>query len=238
MDSPRRGVFNSLAAATEDSRIARLAVLFVLGIIASIVAFSAAGQQPAYAAGIDQSVPWQSTYASADSAPLPPGGANDVQSGNNPSLISPTEPFEAGDRGNARCGNPPKPPAQEDEEIWTATLTVGEASDSFLTYRGYIPGNFPDEGDLDTTSFTHEDVNYEVLGLYVQETITNFRQLVLFTDKPLPDGLTLTLGDDEFPVSSDNLLGSNTRIYGWPLEDNLRWTSGQVIDVAMLVDSE
>ena len=240
MRSPVGGANTTITDSQRSRRIPSWLLLlgFVLGAI--LIATLAFCPQFAFAAGPDQPVQWQSAAAANGYATIPADSGFGPQSDYAAKAISPVDPSQVGEQGNADCGEPPPitPVQQEDEEIWTATLTVGEATDSFLTYRGYIPGNFPDEGDLVTTTFKHGDVEYEVLGLYVQETIADFRQLVLFTDKPLPDGWTLTLDDDEFPVSSERLLGGNTRIYGWPLEDSLGWTVGQLIEVAMLVDSE
>ena len=43
-------------------------------------------------------------------------------------------------------------------------MTVGMASDSTVTFLGYLPAFDPPEGDLDDTSFSHDGVEYSVDG--------------------------------------------------------------------------
>ena len=46
--------------------------------------------------------------------------------------------------------------------VWESNLTVGEASDSTITYLGYGSGISPQAGSIDVTAFEYDDVTYSV----------------------------------------------------------------------------
>lgn len=73
------------------------------------------------------------------------------------------------------------------ETVWSANMTVGQASDSTESYTGYLPGLSSPEGDLDVTEFTYKDVQYTILGIFQQEFGPTVKQLVFNADVPLDD---------------------------------------------------
>ena len=67
--------------------------------------------------------------------------------------------------------------------VWSATLTVGEASQDETTILGYTPGRNVDIGDLDDTEFSDRGVDYAILTLIHQQT-GSVNQVVLEVDAP------------------------------------------------------
>ena len=64
--------------------------------------------------------------------------------------------------------------------VWSATLTVGEASQDETTILGYVPGRNVDIGDLDDTEFSDRGVEYAIDSL-VHKEVGSINQLVLET---------------------------------------------------------
>ena len=241
MKSPGGGVSNSILHVRGNAHFLRLAIILAFGITTALMAFATAGQPTAHAAGLDEPGQIQSLHASNGDLPALSGGNSDEGIGNNPKLISPMDPTVIGERGSAGCGRPPKPIIpipQEDEIVWEANLTVGVASDSTITYLGYAPPLSPDGGDLDVTTFSHDGVDYTVRGIYLQESIGGFRQLIFDGGARLPEDLFLEVGDDQFLVSESNLYGLNQNFHGWVMDESLGWTEGQVIEVALMQPAE
>ncbi len=238
MTSLGGGVSNSILHVRGNAHFLRLAIILAFGLTTALIAFAAAGQQAAHAAGIDDPGNRQPLYASNGELPLLPDGNSEGGIANNPKLISPMDPALVGEQGSAGCGRPPKPIIpipQEDEIVWEASLTVGEASNSNITYLGYAPPLSPDGGGLDVTTFSHDGVDHTVHSLYLQETPAGFRQLVMDADARLPEELVLKTGEDEFPVSESILFGLHQDFHGWRMDESLGWTEGQVIEVALMV---
>ena len=117
--------------------------------------------------------------------------------------------------------------------VWQATLTVGEASDSINTYRGYVPSLSPPVGDLGDTVFAYGGVEYTVENLFYQQFADSVRQLVLNTGTRLPARLALTVGMDQFLVSHSTLLGPNQNIHVWRLDSDICWEEGQEMVVSL-----
>ena len=113
--------------------------------------------------------------------------------------------------------------------IWSATITVGGASDSTVTYLGYAPPLAPDGGDVDSTEFTYKGVEYHLEALFYQEHIGGVRQLVFDAGAPLPDNLVLQVDHRQFFVSDSLKLGANGDIHAWRLSRTLNWTAGQTL---------
>ena len=72
--------------------------------------------------------------------------------------------------------------------VWSATLTVGMATDGTTTYLGYGPGLDPPIGNLDDITFTDRGVEYTIDSL-VNKEVGSINQLVLETSTGLPDDL-------------------------------------------------
>ena len=78
--------------------------------------------------------------------------------------------------------------------VWSASMTVGQVTDSTTTYTGYVPSLTPPVGELDHTDFTHHGARYSVENLFQQEFAERVYQLVLNTDARLPNDLILKVG--------------------------------------------
>ena len=117
--------------------------------------------------------------------------------------------------------------------IWSATLTVGGASDSTVTYLGYAPPLAPDGGGLDSTEFTYKGVEYHLEALFYQEHISGVRQLVFDAGAPLPENLVLQVDHRQFFVSDSLKLGSDGDIHAWRLSRSLNWTAGDTVGLKL-----
>ena len=236
MDSLGEGLTNSILHVRGRAHFLRITALVALGIVMALVAFGALGQQPAHAAGLVDPGKIQSVYASNGELPTQGIVEDGSAPAGNPKVISPADPAILGARGNWGCGRPPKPviPIQPVETVWSANMVVGEASDPTVTYLGYAPPLSPDGGALDVTSFSHDGMDYTVTGLFLQEAISGFRQLVFDAGARLPDDLILKVGKDEFLVSESALYGIKQNIHGWVLDASLGWTEGQVIELELM----
>ena len=133
------------------------------------------------------------------------------------------------------CRNSSKPVTSEQAiaaSVWTADLVVGEASDSTRTYLGYMPSMSPPEGELSSNTFTHDGVEYTILAIFYQE-IGTVRQLVLNTDRQLPDELALEFSGNKYPVADSLKLGTDGNIHAWRLDSDLGWAEGQQLEVGL-----
>ncbi len=120
------------------------------------------------------------------------------------------------------------------DTVWTTVLIVGKASDSTVTYMGYMPTLYPNAGDLAIREFTYQGVTYTVQALFQQDFAGSVRQLVLSADQPLPDELFLQTGDSLFPVSEARALGTDGNIHAWWLDNLLDWDEGDAVPVSLL----
>ena len=237
MDALIGGISNSISHIPGGTRSLAIVALMLLAIVASLVAFATIGHQPAYAAEPGSTGDFLPGCASSSNITTPTNGADSVQLDRNPKVISPIDPAIVGDMEGRGYGPPlPQPfvPTPQGEVyVWAACLTVGGHSDSAVTHLGYIPGFTPSGGALNSAKFTYRYADYTVKNLYYEEIDTGVRQLFLEVDTPLPNELTLYLGNDEFPLSNSESFGSGQNIYVWRLDDSLGWTQGQAIPVLL-----
>ena len=119
------------------------------------------------------------------------------------------------------------------EAVWIARLTAGYASDSTTTYWGYLPGQSSNPGTLDSDRFQYEGRTFVIQNLVLQQVRGGIVQLVLNTDRPLPEELVFQAGSREFPVSESLKLGANRNIHAWRLDEGLGWNEGDMFQVAL-----
>ena len=110
------------------------------------------------------------------------------------------------------------------QEMMVETDTVGGDSYSHMI------------SPSDNVLITHEDVDYAITHLFVQEHDDGrVRQLVLSADKTLPDDVVVQIGDSLFPVADALKLGSNGNIHTWRLdESSLVWSEGEAIVISLI----
>ena len=118
--------------------------------------------------------------------------------------------------------------------VWSATLTVGEASQDETTILGYVPGRNVDIGDLDDTEFSDRGVEYAIENLFHQEFNGTFRQLVLDTNVRLPDDLVFEVDAERFALSDAAALGLNGSIQAWRLDSSMSWDDGDTMTVKLM----
>ena len=124
-------------------------------------------------------------------------------------------------------------------EVWSATMTVGMASNETTTYMGYIPGVASGtEGSLDEAAFNRDGTEYTVQGIFHQQEIGGFQQLVFTADESLPADLVFRTGTAEFPVSDSLTLGLRKNIHAWPLDASPGWEEHQNIAVSLMEPSD
>ena len=117
--------------------------------------------------------------------------------------------------------------SEDDEAVWSATLTVGARTSYVPVVKGYtIWGD--DLGAISSQSFSLDERGYRVLGV-----LTLDHALYVNISRELPGDFTLAIGDEEF-VASDSLKPA-TRAAGryWWEADNLDWQSGDTVDVSI-----
>ena len=114
----------------------------------------------------------------------------------------------------------PVDPVGQDDWLWAATMTVGDANGS-LGYRGN-----PAVGSLTSSpTFTHNSNSYEVESILLSSN----GELRLGMDQDLPPDFQLHVGTDQFD-KSDAIHTAGTGIYQWN-STGLSWSVGDTIPV-------
>ena len=120
--------------------------------------------------------------------------------------------------------------AQDGEEIWSATLTVGSTSNA----RGYSSLNV---GSLSDTSFRLGSDNVAVLILVESPSPGNELHIALDTelDTGQLDAMKLSVDGRAFNFSfaTYNLDAAFNHVYTWTHFQNFGWTNGQTIAVSI-----
>ena len=117
--------------------------------------------------------------------------------------------------------------------VWSATLTVGIATDGRTTIHGYVPGGSEPIGDLDDTAFSDRGVDYTILTLIHQQT-GSVNQVVLEVDAGLPDDLIYEVDGERFAVSDSLALGLHENIHVWRLDSGIGWSDGDAMTVKLM----
>ena len=117
--------------------------------------------------------------------------------------------------------------------VWSATLTVGEASQDETTILGYTPGRNVDIGDLDDTEFSDRGVEYTIDSL-VHKEVGSINQLVLETSTGLPDDLIFEVDGERYAISDADALGLHKDIHVWWLDSGLGWSDGGTMAVKLM----
>ena len=118
--------------------------------------------------------------------------------------------------------------------VWSATLTVGMATDGTTTYLGYGPGLDPPTGNLDDITFTDRGEEYEIENLNHQDFNGTFQQLVLDTNVRLPNDLVFEADGERFALSDAKRLGLNGSIQAWQLDSGMGWDDGDTMTVKLM----
>ena len=114
----------------------------------------------------------------------------------------------------------PVDPVGQDDWLWAATMTVGDATGT-LGYRGD-----PEAGALTSSpTFTHNSTSYDVEFILLNSS----GQLRLGMDQDLPPDFQLHVGTDQFD-KTDAIHTSGTGIYQWN-STGLSWSVGDTIPV-------
>ena len=118
--------------------------------------------------------------------------------------------------------------------VWSATLTVGMATDGTTTYLGYGLGLDPPIGNLDDITLTDRGEEYEIENLYHQDFNGTFQQLVLDTNVRLPNDLVFEADGERFALSDAKRLGLNGSIQAWQLDSGMGWDEGDTMTVKLM----
>ena len=117
--------------------------------------------------------------------------------------------------------------------VWSALLTVGEASQDETTILGYTPGRNVDIGDLDDTEFSDRGVEYAIDSL-IHKEVGSINQLVLETSTGLPDDLIFEVDGERYAISDADALGLHKDIQVWWLDSGLGWSDGGTMTVKLM----
>ena len=126
-------------------------------------------------------------------------------------------------------GSPPLQPfAPEIEHVWAARIMVEDVTATTGTRSGYLSGTDNQDQIVNLTSpqFTYGGEDYTVLALYYQQTPRGEHKLVLQTDRPLPTGLFLHVGSDQYFGCEYVVLGSEGPANVWTIARDLGWADG------------
>ena len=96
-----------------------------------------------------------------------------------------------------------------------------------------MPGQSSTPGALDSDWFQYEGQTFVIQNLVLQQMRGGITQLVLNTDRRLPDELVFQAGDEEFRVSDALALGANNNIPAWRLDSRLGWNEGETFQVGL-----
>ena len=121
--------------------------------------------------------------------------------------------------------------------VWATDLTVGVASDQINKSWGYMLGATAggNRGNLGDTTFSYDDVEYTVKGLFINKNlISGIRDLYFLADVTLPDNLILQIGNRQYDFADATIDGvwSERRI--WRIDDGLGWTNGYIANVGLV----
>ena len=227
---------NSILFPTARTRSLALAVMFGIVVLAALFILAAMGYQRAYASAPENAAVSQLPCGQFYPCDSPGVGADNPESASDFTTVSPVDPTLIRDlEGDVLpLPLPPAPGVAREVYVWASYLTVGESADSSAYFLGYAPGMSPDESSLASARFTYGDVEYSIRSLYYEERNERVKRLVLETDNPLPDRLTLYVGNHEFPFSDSRPFGPLGNALAWQLDQDLGLTPGQEIPVALL----
>ena len=207
-------------------RLWRLVIAWAIALTLAVIILMVFRQQMVSADGGDASE--AGTYSTSLATEIPgvatcaPRGPT-LYDGLNTGAVRPTGPDNEGEAESIvskGCGT---------SRVWVATLTVGGASDSNVSYLGFAPPLDPEGGALDDTEFSHGGVDYTVETLFYQVVSGGVEQLVFDAGAPLSDKLVLQVGHRQFFVSDSLKLGTDGDIHAWRLNRSLNWTVGQSV---------
>ena len=143
---------------------------------------------------------------------------------------------QAGTGDGSGFGSAVTPVIAADQEdlltVWSATLTVGEVSDSTRVVKGFGSRMDPVLGGLSEVRFSDRGAEYTVETL-VHQQVGSVHQLVLEVDAQLPDDMVFKVGDERFNVSDATILGMNEDIHAWWLESGMGWSEGDTVAVEL-----
>lgn len=125
-------------------------------------------------------------------------------------------------------GSPLQPFPLEIEHVWAARLMTENATDATGIRSGYLSGtdNQDRVGNLTPSEFTYDGDHYTVQALYYQRTPEGDHKLVMEADRPLPIGLFLHVGSDQYFGCEFVVLGSEGNTNVWTIARDLGWADG------------
>ena len=126
------------------------------------------------------------------------------------------------------------PPAQAQETIWSATLTVGKNSADSI--RGYSRSGGASYGELSDNTFSYDNADYTIRTLDYLIGGTHWLRLrsnIAFTDNTISE-LILVVGGTSFPLSdaSPGFGSDSDRIREWN-NSGIGWAEGDTIAVSL-----
>ena len=129
---------------------------------------------------------------------------------------------------------PPPPPETVENQLWTATMTVGEATFPGATTKGFItPELGGGLGAISPQSFTYGGATRLVRQLYHHLPGGQCCQLRFEVDFEITSGsFVLRVGADEHRFTAADGTGSPNSLFQFTTS-NLNWTNGQMVTVSL-----
>ena len=144
--------------------------------------------------------------------------------------VLPIAPAQAASVGAAALEDEVDSPAVM---VWSAMMTVGKSEIASIGYLGFVTGDWPDTGSVDSVAFTLDGADYVITALYHPIVIGDPNHLFLHLNRRLAGDLTLRVGPDAFDLSDADVLGTKRNIYHWYLDAQLGWEAGESIPVSL-----
>ena len=122
---------------------------------------------------------------------------------------------------------------QEDQQVWAATMTVGQSSSG--TRAGYTGGIGDPFGSLTQDTFTHSTLPYRIIEL----SFSTGGRLALTIDPIHPAHLTddwdLLIDGNRYSLADATVVNSaiGVALISWTGQ-NINWTNGQQVDVKLI----
>ncbi len=119
-------------------------------------------------------------------------------------------------------------------EVWTATLTVGEAAGEESDALGYQSGWSEAFGGLDSTTFADMGTKYSV-GRLVQRPVGNGHFLLdVETGRPLDPNMEFEVDGERYAVLDSGPVENREGTHRWLLDSSMGWSEGDTMTVKVL----
>ena len=119
-------------------------------------------------------------------------------------------------------------------EVWSATLTVGEAAGEDSGVKGYGSAGSEEFGALDDTTFTDMGTEYTVDRLVHKPVGSDHFLLYLEPGRALDPNMVFEVDGERYAVLDSSPQRNDETTHGWLLDSSLGWSEGETMTVKIL----